>query len=55
VGLSRLQGAIREWIAEVKRSGPACFDKFITTLEENMEIITNYFTRRLTVPGQGRC
>lgn len=40
------QGAIREWIAEVKRSGLDCFDKFIATIEENMEIITNYFTRR---------
>lgn len=40
------QDAIRAWIAEVKRSGLDCFDKFITTLEENLEIITNYFTRR---------
>ena len=41
-------GAIRGWIAEVKRSGLDCFDKFIATLEEHMEIITNYFTRRST-------
>jgi transposase len=40
------QGAIRAWIAEVKRSGLDCFDKFIATVEENMEIITNYFTHR---------
>jgi transposase len=40
------QDAIRDWITEVKRSGLDCFDKFIATLEENMEIITNYFTRR---------
>lgn len=40
------QDAIRAWITEVKRSGLDCFDKFITTLEENLEIITNYFTHR---------
>jgi len=40
------RGAIRDWIIEVKRSGLDCFDKFVTTLEENMEIITNYFTHR---------
>jgi transposase len=40
------QGIIRDWIAEVKCSGLACSDKLISTLEENMEIITNYFTRR---------
>ena len=40
------RGAILDWIAEVKRSGLDCFDKFIATLEEQMEIITNYFTYR---------
>ncbi len=40
------QDALRDWSAEVKRSGLDCFDEFIATLEENMEIITNYFTHR---------
>jgi transposase len=40
------QAAIREWMAAVKRSGLDCFDKFIATLEGNMEIITNYFIHR---------
>jgi transposase len=40
------QDAIRGWITEVERSGLDCFDKFIATLEEQMEIITNYLIRR---------
>ena len=40
------QVAIQGWIAEVKRSGLDCFDKFIATLKEHMEIVTNYFTHR---------
>jgi transposase len=40
------QAAIREWIAAVKHSELDCFDKFIATLEGNMEIITNYFIHR---------
>jgi transposase len=40
------RGAIQGWIAEVKRSGLDCFDKFIATLKEHMEIVTNYFTHR---------
>jgi transposase len=40
------QAAIQGWIAEVKRSGLDCFDKFIATLKEHMEIVTNYFTHR---------
>lgn len=38
--------AIRNWIADVRRSGLDCFDKFLHTLEEHLEIITNYFTHR---------
>lgn len=38
--------AIRNWIADVRRSGLDCFDKFLHTLEEQLEIITNYFTHR---------
>jgi len=40
------RGAIQSWIAEVKGSGLNCFDKFIGTLKDRMEIITNYFTYR---------
>jgi transposase len=40
------QAAIQGWIAEVKRSGLDCFDKFIATLKEHMEIVNNYFTHR---------
>ena len=36
-------------MAEVKRSGLDCFDKFIVTLKEHMEIITNYFTHRSNI------
>jgi transposase len=38
--------ALRRWIAQVRSSGLDCFDKFITTLEVKMEIITNYFVHR---------
>jgi transposase len=38
--------SIQGWIDEVKRSGLNCFDKFIDTLKEHMEIVTNYFTHR---------
>jgi transposase len=40
------QVRLLDWIAEVERSGLDCFDKFIKTLKERMEIITNYFVRR---------
>lgn len=40
------QARLLEWIAEAERSGLHCFDKFINTLKERMEIITNYFVRR---------
>lgn len=38
--------AIRRWMAEVKQSGLDCFDKFLGTLEEHLDIITNYFISR---------
>ena len=38
--------AIRRWIAAVRKSGLDCFDKFLTTLENRMDIITNYFISR---------
>lgn len=38
--------AIRRWMAEVRQSGLTCFDKFLSTLEERMDLITNYFISR---------
>jgi len=40
--------AIRQWMAAVKRSGLDCFDKFLGTLENWLDEITNYFINRLT-------
>lgn len=40
------QASLLKWIAEVEKSGLDCFDKFIATLKERMEIITNYFVNR---------
>lgn len=40
------QRAIRRWMTEVRESGLDCFDKFLATLEERMDIITNYFINR---------
>lgn len=37
---------IREWEKEVGKSGLKCFDKFLNTLEEWREEITNYFIKR---------
>jgi transposase len=38
--------AIRRWMAAVRESGLDCFDKFLTTLENRMDLITNYFISR---------
>ena len=35
------QAALRRWMGEVKKSGLDCFDKFLGTLEKQMDIITN--------------
>mgnify|MGYP000981087424 CR=1 FL=1 len=40
------QAALRRWMGEVKKSGLDCFDKFLGTLEKQMDIITNYFISR---------
>lgn len=40
------QASLLKWIAAVEKSGLDCFDKFIKTLKERMEIITNYFVNR---------
>jgi transposase len=38
--------AIRRWMAAVRKSGLDCFDTFLTTLENRMDLITNYFISR---------
>jgi transposase len=38
--------ALRRWMAAVRESGLDYFDKFLTTLEKRMDIITNYFISR---------
>jgi transposase len=38
--------AIRRWMAAVRESGLDCFDKFLATLENRMDLITNYFISR---------
>jgi transposase len=40
------QTRLLEWCGEVERSGLSCFDKFIKTLKERLEIISNYFVHR---------
>lgn len=39
---------IRNWITRVKQSNLTCFDTFISTLDDRMEEITNYFVNRQT-------
>jgi transposase len=38
--------ALRRWMAAVRESGLNCFDNFLTTLENRMDLITNYFISR---------
>jgi transposase len=38
--------AIRRWMGVVRNSGLDCFDQFLTTLENRMDLITNYFVSR---------
>jgi transposase len=40
------QGALRRWMARVKRSGLTAFQSFLTTLETRLNEISNYFNRR---------
>ena len=40
--------ALQRWIGEVKKSGLSCFDKFLVTLKNWMDEITNYFISRLS-------
>ncbi|MFN2108525.1 MAG: ISL3 family transposase [Anaerolineae bacterium] len=38
---------LRKWAAKVRRSGLTCFDSFLTTLQNWLEEISNYFLNRL--------
>jgi transposase len=40
------QARLRAWKALVQQSGVACFDDFLKTLDERMDLITNYFVDR---------
>ena len=42
------QVRLRHWQTKVENSGLTCFDKFLKTLSNWFDEITNYFTRRLT-------
>jgi len=37
---------IKGWMRQVKNKGVTCFNRFLNTLEINMEEITNYFINR---------
>jgi len=39
---------LRKWAAKVRRSGATCFDKFLTTLDNWLNEIANYFRDRLS-------
>jgi transposase len=45
---SRAKRNILAWINRVKQSGLGCFNTFLSTLEERMEEILNYFIHRQT-------
>jgi len=45
---SRAKRKIHAWINRVKQSGLGCFQTFLSTLEERMEEILNYFIHRQT-------
>ena len=40
------EGMLRAWISIVKEAELGYFDKFIRTMEEKIDLITNYFVRR---------
>jgi transposase len=42
------KAALKRWMKRVRQSGLDCFDSFLTTLENWMDEITNYFVSRLT-------
>jgi len=45
---SRAKRKIHAWIKHVKKSGLCCFNTFLSTLEERIEEILNYFIHRQT-------
>jgi transposase len=45
---SRAKRKIHAWINRVKQSGIGCFNTFLSTLDERMEEILNYFIHRQT-------
>jgi len=45
---SRAKRKIHAWIKHVKKSGICCFNTFLSTLEERIEEILNYFIHRQT-------
>ena len=40
------QDRLQAWKALVQQSGVACFDEFLKTLDERIDLITNYFVER---------
>ncbi len=38
---------IEDWSKQVEQSGLTCFDAFLTTLDNHLDYITNYFIKRL--------
>ena len=46
ISKSEAQGQIQNWQARVRGSHLRCFDQFLTTLDERMDEITNYFVNR---------
>ncbi len=38
--------ALRRWMAQLRDSALECFDKFLATLENRMDLITHYFISR---------
>ena len=40
------QDRLHAWKALVRQSGVACFDDFLKTLDERIDLITNYFVDR---------
>jgi transposase len=42
------KAALKRWMMRVRKSGLTCFDSFLTTLQNWLDEITNYFISRLT-------
>jgi transposase len=46
ISKSKAKIKLNSWIRKVRKSGLTCFDKFISTLEEMMDEVLNYFIHR---------